>query len=433
MYNESDFSKHDVLCVDMKSFYASVECVMRGLDPMSTKLAVVGDIHRNGSVVLASSPQLKKEHHIKTGSRLFEIKNINDPSIIIAQARMETYIKFSEFIKEIYEQFVPPNAIHVYSVDESWLTLDGTEKLWGNRLEAARKIRSEIFHLTGLFATIGIGDNKFLAKAVLDIHAKKRGIAECRIEDIKQILHPVDVGEMWGVGSRMKLHFNHLGIFTIGDLASYDVSLLKDRFGVIGEQLHMFANGFDPSPVFYDKDHPPQAVFGFGQNDSFTPVKSVGRGVTLLKDYTKKEEILLVIRELVEEVCEVLRDKKVVGKTIHLSIGYSKTVNERGFSRQKSSFFTNDVVDIFTICRELYNRFSVPYAPVRSVRVSVGKLDEEKNHPSIDYEHDKRKRLSLAKDFLNQKFGKGTIRIADSFSENSVAKDRLGKINGHKK
>src|SRR5690606_9486173 len=104
--------RFDVLCIDMKSFYSSVEAVSRGLDPLQTYLVVVGDLNRSGSVVLASSPRMKKEYGIKTGSRLFEIPRI--PKIHVVEARMRMYLEYSMHITEILSRFAPPDSIHVY-------------------------------------------------------------------------------------------------------------------------------------------------------------------------------------------------------------------------------------------------------------------------------------------------------------------------------
>lgn len=424
----SNLPRHDVLCIDMKSFYASCESVLLGLDPEKTKLAVVGDINRNGSVVLASSPLMKKLYGIKTGSRLYEIKKINDPEIIIRQSRMKDYLKMSQKIRSIFETFVPPEAIHTYSVDESWLTLDGTEKLWGTPFEAAKKIIDIIKEETGLIATVGIGDNKFLAKAVLDNFGKEKGIAECRYEMVETMLHPLKVEKMFGVGAAMKKHFNDMSIFTIGDLAHSDVDLLEQIFGINGRKLYLNAWGIDFSPVIYDKDNIPQNAFGFAQIGPETKVKSIGRGITLLKDYTKEEDILLVMKEIAEEVCVELRKKRVEGKTIHLSIDYSNTAGAGGFSRQKTiALATNDRNEVMDVCKELFYKFYEKNKAVRKIRISVGKLTKE----VVKEDLPKQKKLNYVKDLINEKFGKGTIIHASSLKKEAVAKERAKKIGGH--
>lgn len=439
MYDYSTMPRHDILCIDMKSFYASCECVMRGLDPLTTKLAVVGDINRNGSVVLASSPELKKLG-IKTGSRLFEVKNLiresHDNSIIIAQARMKKYLSISKEIRKIFEMFVPPNQIHTYSVDESWLTLDGTSHLWGTPKETAEKIIEKIKNDIGVMAAIGIGDNKFLAKAVLDIHAKKEGISECRFEDVKEKLHPVPIQKMWGCGTQMTKHFNSMGIYTIGDLANSNLKTIKNRFGKNGEILYQFSWGIDPSPVFYNENSPPQSAFAFSHDDinPNAPIKSVGRGVTLLKDYVELENIKLAIKEIIDEVCEELRKRQKIGRTIHLSIGYSKNSLGQSFSRQKTiKHPTNDSLEINKVCLEIFEKFHSPKQAVRQIRVSVSNLDEEEKISMEDFTEEKikRKKISTTTDIINERFGKGTILNASSYTDFGIGRSRSKKVGGH--
>jgi DNA polymerase V len=133
----SRLPKNKILCIDMKSFYASCECVDHGLDPLEDYVVVVSDKNRSGSVVLAASPKMKQDYGIKTGSRLYEVPCRRH--IHIFNARMKRYLEISVQITELFSTFVPFEAILTYSVDESWITLDGTEKLHGSSMEAAKK------------------------------------------------------------------------------------------------------------------------------------------------------------------------------------------------------------------------------------------------------------------------------------------------------
>src|SRR5690625_2298293 len=144
----------------MRSFYASVEAVKLGLDPNEVLLAVVGDLSRPGSIVLATSPALKKKYHLRNVSRFFELPK--DPSIRLVEANMADYVHASIEITKLLYRFAPREAIHQYSVDEVWVTVDGLEKLFGTRWEIATKIKQAIWKELGLPSAIGIGDNKFL-------------------------------------------------------------------------------------------------------------------------------------------------------------------------------------------------------------------------------------------------------------------------------
>lgn len=420
----SNYEKHIVFCVDMRSFYASCECVDRKLDPMKTKLAVVSNENHQGSVILASSPALKKLG-IKTGNRLYEITKLKDHSIHIAPARLGFYYNISNQIIGILETFVPENAIHVYSVDEAWLTLDGTERLYKGKTkkEIAKLIINEIHKKTGIPATIGIGPNKFLAKTALDIYAKQQGIYEIDYKDVEKELHHVDIGEMWGVGPQLKKRFAYLNIKTYGDLARYDPREIKKIFGKNGEKLQNFAWGIDESPVLYEGINIPSSAFNFHTSKD-NSMKSMGNGVTLLEDYTNIKDIRTVILDLAEEVSVRLRKRNLVGKTISLSVGYSKKTNITGFSRQKTlDEYTNQATDIANICVELFLKYSVSSPKVRNIRIEVTKLKEQTN----------KNILIQTLDQINDKYGKGTLRKAIAYTEKSIATDRSGKINGHKK
>ena len=179
MVDYSKLPKKQILCIDMKSFYASCSAVMEGLDPLQCYLAVVGGKERQGSVVLAASPKLKKEFGIKTGSRLFEIPK--DPRIRVVDPKMGTYVRISMEITRVFHRYVPKEAIHTYSVDESFIGVDGTVKLWGDAHTIARKIKDDIEREFQLPCAVGIGPNMLLAKLSLDLDAKKKGIARMDI------------------------------------------------------------------------------------------------------------------------------------------------------------------------------------------------------------------------------------------------------------
>lgn len=175
MFDYSQFPDRSILCVDMKSFYASIIAVHEGLDPLTCHLAVVGNTDRTGSVVLAASPAMKRDFKIKTGSRLFEIPD--DPRISIHNPKMGLFVRVSTEITKLFFRYVPPSAVHTYSVDESFLDVSGLEKVWGTPEEIADQIQRDILLDFGLPSTIGIGPNMLMAKLCLDLAAKKRPTA----------------------------------------------------------------------------------------------------------------------------------------------------------------------------------------------------------------------------------------------------------------
>lgn len=411
----STFPRHNVLCIDMRSFYASVEAVKLGLDPMKTMLAVVGDPNRSGSIVLAASPALKAKYGISNVSRFFELPD--DPAIHIVPAHMADYLQVSVEITRLINQYAPKEAIHQYSVDEVWVTLDGLERLFGDSWEIANQIRQDILDNFGITCSIGIGDNKFLAKVVMDLHAKKVGIVECRYEDVEEKLWPHPVEKIWGIGSRMKRNLNRMGIVTLGQLAKFDLNRIKKRFGVMGEQLYWHAWGIDLSPVFGD----------FVKHEQ----KGFGHGIALLRDYTK-DEVAVCILDLCEEVCRRTRTVGKVGKTIHLGIAYSKETGG-GFSRSRSiPIPTNITMDMYHICMLLFHEFYDGYSAIRHVYVTLDNLyDKAETQLDLFENRSKKNDIGYVMDAIREKYGTTAILRASSFTDAGVTLDRSKKIGGH--
>lgn len=412
----SIYPRHDILCIDMRSFYASVEAIRLGLDPMKVMLAVVGDTTRPGSIILAASPALKNKYGISNVSRFFDLPD--DPNIHIVNAHMADYLNASIDITKLLTHYAPHDAIHPYSVDEIWVTVDGLEKLFGKPQEIAELMKQDIFDQFGLTCSIGIGDNKFLAKVVMDLHAKKYGIAECRYEDVAEKLWPYSVEKIWGIGNRMKENLNRMGIITLGQLARTNVTHLKRRFGIMGEQLYWHAWGIDLSPVSGD----------FIKRDQ----KGFGHGIALLRDYSK-DDVNVCILELCEEVCRRTRMSEQVGRTISLSIGYSRYTGG-GFSRSKSiSTPTNITMDVYDVAMYLFNKFYDNQSSIRHVSISLYNLSNN-NDIQLDLFEDRSKNndIGYVMDNIRTKYGSTAILRASSYTDAGIIIDRSGKIGGHK-
>ncbi|WP_204498468.1 DNA polymerase thumb domain-containing protein [Aquibacillus albus] len=414
--NYSDFPRNDVLCIDMRSFYASVECLKNGLDPMQAMLAVVGDKKRSGSIILAASPELKRRHGVKNVSRYFDLPN--DPAIYVVEAKMGDYLRVSVEITKLINQYVPKEAIHQYSVDELWVTVNGLEKLYGNRWNVARLIKQELYDTMGLTCSIGIGDNKFLAKVVMDLYAKKEGISECTYEDVAEKLWPIPVEEIWGIGKRMMRNLNRMGVVTLGQLANHPLEQLKKRFGVMGEQLYWHAWGIDLSPV----------IGNFQKQEQ----KGFGHGITLLRDY-QRDEVFACILDLVEEVCRRARTARKAGRTIHLGIGYSQETGG-GFSRSRSiPLPTNVTMDVYHICVQLFNEFYDGRSSIRRVFVTLDHLfDDGETQLDLFENQTKKKDIGYIMDQIRERYGPTALLRATSFTDNGVTLERSKKIGGHK-
>ncbi|MGM8213374.1 DNA polymerase IV [Virgibacillus sp. W0430] len=409
------YPRNDVLCIDMRSFYASVEAVKLGLDPMKVMLAVVGDTSRPGSIVLAASPMLKEKYGISNVSRFFELPN--DPKIYIVNANMADYLHTSIAIVKLLHQYAPKEAIHPYSVDEIWVTVNGLQRLFGDRWEIAKQIKRDILQRFNLTCSIGIGDNKFLAKVVMDLHAKKVGIAECTYEDVKEKLWPFPVESIWGIGTRMKRNLNNMGIITLEQLANYDRTRLKKRFGVMGEQLYWHAWGIDLSPVF--------------GNFLKTEQKSFGHGISLLRDYSESEALICIL-DLCEEVCRRARSSHQAGKTVHLGIVYSKDTGG-GFSRSQSMLSpTNITMEVYTMCLQLFQRFYDGKSMIRRVYVTLTNLTNEQNIQLHLFEKDtKKNEIGYVMDAIRDKYGATALLRASSYTDAGILLERSKKIGGH--
>lgn len=414
----SRMPRANILCIDMKSFYASCAAVMEGLDPLQCHLAVVGNLQQPGSVVLAASPRLKEDYGIKTGSRLFEIPD--DGRIHLVEAQMSAYLRVSTEIIRLLNRYVPKEAIHVYSVDESFIRLDGTEGLWGSPWEVAAQIRDDMLREFQLTCSIGIGPNMLLSKLCLDLEAKKSGIAEWSYEDVPGKLWPVSpLRDMWGIGRRTERKLNNMGVFTVGQLAGYPLEKLDKKFGVMGAQLYYHAWGVDLSDL--------GAPIMEGQI-------SFGKSQILLRDYRQVREIKAVILEMCEEVAMRARDRQKSGRTVSLGIGYSETEMKSGFLRSKSlEEATNITMEMYDVCLELFDMHYTGGA-VRQISISLGNIENDGSLQLSLFEPDKaeRVRLGYVMDQIRHRHGKASLLRAVSYTEAGTTRRRASLVGGHK-
>ncbi|MFP3845717.1 Y-family DNA polymerase [Priestia filamentosa] len=410
-----------IMCIDMKSFFASVSSVIRRLDPLKVRLAVVGDTKRPGSVVLAATPLLKKEG-IKTGSRLFEIPKRKD--ICIVNPSMERYVKASNYVSSLLLQYVAPEDFHAYSIDEFFIDATASLHLFAQTPEAlARRIIHEIYQKTRLTATIGIGPNLLMAKVSLDHEAKHNsaGVAYWHYEDVPHKLWSIyPMRDFWGISSATERRLNGLGIHSLKELALSSKELLQKEFGVLGNELHQHANGIDYSRI----------------SDVYIPdSRSFGKSQILLRDYTSRKEIELLLLELLDDICFRLRMHQVVAQTVHLSIGYSKQTG-KGFSRQRKMVRSSNLSqDIFPYCLTILHTYDNGM-PIRSIGISLSNTTiQEEEQMSLFEDIDRReKAYALAKtiDEIRLRYGKNSLLRASSALDYSTARYRNGLIGGHK-
>ena len=275
-----------IACIDMRSFSASCAAAIEGLDVMRDAVAVVGNLDQKGSIVLAASPPMKKRFNVKTGTRLYEIPK--DPSIYLLEPKMALYLKISMEIPRLLNQYVPTEAIHVYSVDECFFDLSGTERLWGPIERTIERIQYDLFSQYQLPSAVGVGPNMLMSKLALDLDAKKSGYAKWTYDDVSTKLWPVSpLSEMWGIGRQTEKTLNEMGIYTVGDLAHAELRTLEKKFGVMGNQLYHHAWGIDLSEM--------GAPILDGQ-------VSYGKSQILMRDYNTRTEVNAVLLEMCEDV-----------------------------------------------------------------------------------------------------------------------------------
>ena len=341
------------LCIDLKSFYASVECIERNLDPMTTNLVVADSSRTEKTICLAVSPALRT-NGIPGRPRLFEViqkvRTVNEDrrrkapggrlkgesydacalkahpelglAYIVAPPRMALYIEYSTKIYDIYLKYIAPEDIHVYSIDEVFMDITGYLNTYHlTAYELAMRIIRDILHSAGITATVGIGTNMYLAKIAMDIKAKKMlpdkdGVRIAELDEMsyrRELWAHTPLTDFWrvGRGTANKLEAN--GLYTMGDIARYSLSnfgeeKLYQLFGVNAELLIDHAWGWEPCTITDVKAYKPEN-------------KSIGSGQVLHcpYDFNKAK---LIVREMTELLALDLVEKRLVTDQVVLTVGY---------------------------------------------------------------------------------------------------------------
>ncbi len=417
---EKLYSNRNIMCIDLKSFFASCECVERGLDPFKVPLVVANKKQGNGAITLAITPCLK-EKGIASRTRLYDIPS--NVKYTIVPPRMKLYIEKSKEVVGIYLDYVAPEDLHVYSIDECFLDVTDYLKLYKKTdYELAEEILKVVYEKTGLTATCGIGPNLLLAKVAMDTEAKKfkNGIAKWTYEDVPTKLWSITpLSKMWGIGSRMEKNLNILNIYTIGDLAKYDPNKLKDKFGVMGLELWNHANGIDLSRI---------SDFKIQAKD-----KSYSQSQVLFKDYNENN-IKIIIREMIDQLCARLRLNNKQTTVIGLGISYSKDIGSGFYHTLKLDAPTDNNKDIINYCNMLFDRY-YEFLPIRKVSISYGGIVSKKGVQLNLFENvdniKNTEKINNTIDEIKNKFGKNSLITASNLLPDSTAIERNTKIGGH--
>ena len=270
-----------VFLVDMNAFFISCE-MTRNASLVGTPAAVAGDPKKRTGIILAANYEARV-YGVKTAMVLHEALKLC-PKIILVSPDHRFYQQKSDEVMDLLSEYTP--LLEQNSIDEAWLDMTGSEGLFGQPVAAAKRIMNEIKDRLGLWCSIGISENKFLAKMAAEMK-KPLGITELWKPDIPNKLWPLPIGEMYGVGSKTAEKLNRFGIKTIGNLATSDLRTLSRELGKMGNEIYLHANGIDNSPVL---EH--------SEND----IKSIGREKTLAKDISDIEEAKRVLMELADDV-----------------------------------------------------------------------------------------------------------------------------------
>lgn len=413
------------ICIDLKSYYASVECVARGLDPMKAKLVVADPERGEGTICLAVSPALKALG-VRNRCRVYEIpKNI---SYIKATPRMRHYIEVSAEIVATYLRFVSMEDMHVYSVDECFI--DITPYLALNRMDAmrfARLLKDAVLEETGIPSTCGIGPNLFQAKVALDIEAKHAPDGIAVLNDLsfcERIWHHRPITDVWGIGPGIALRLAQHHIFDLYDLAHANPNLLRAEFGVNADLLIDHAWGQESCTIQQIKDYKPKG-------------SSISSGQVLMRDY-QTDEAAVVLREMTDEVLLELAERQSVCSRVSVSVGYSHTSDgkPRSSATRKLGRLTARRSIIAPFVAKLFQEIAQPGRPIRRLGVGVSDLAPEEME-SVDLFTDvhkmKRERNLMAViAAARRRFGRDAIMRGTSLRKCATGIERAHQIGGHR-
>ena len=473
------------ICIDLKSFYASVECVERKLEPLNTNLVVADETRTDKTVCLAVSPSLK-QYGIGGRARLFEvkqkIKEINyqrrklnnyknfigksyfdnelknnkelELDLIIAPPRMAYYIKYSTDIYNIYLKYIAPEDILVYSIDEVFIDITNYISLYKcTPRQLVTKIIKDVYEKTGITATAGIGTNMFLAKVAMDIVAKKSkpnefGVRIAGLDEMtfrKKLWDHKPITDFWRVGKGIADKLAKNNMFTMGDVAMcshYNEDLLYKLFGINAELLIDHAWGYEPCTIDIAKSYKPTST-------------SLSSGQVLHLPYDNKKA-RLIVREMADNLALDLVSKKLLTEQLVMTIVYDIenltnpsisnkyfgeiTIDSYGRKIPKHSHGTinlNQLTSSSNIITEgfinLFDRISNPILLVRKLNLSVNKLiseDNKKNQKVIEQidlftnyeEREKRKKQEIINETKEKEIQKVMLEIKNKYGKNAILK-----------
>ena len=362
---EYDKWERSYVCIDLKSFYASVECVERGLDPMTTDLVVADPARGDRTICLAVSPSLKARG-VPGRPRVFEIPKSFE--YIMATPRMSLYIEYAAEIYKVYLDYIAPEDIHVYSIDEVFIDVTKYLRIYScDPKQMAELLMKEVYERIGVRATAGVGPNMYLAKIAMDIIAKHAGdfigiLDEEAYKDLLWDHRPLT--DFWRIGRRTAAKFERIGITTMGgiaDLARRDEDLLYRMFGIDAELMIDHAFGIEPTEMSDIKGYK-------------TKSHSLSHGQVLMRDYTN-DEGRLIVKEMTEQLCHEMSGIGMVTPNVSLIVGYSNALKApMAHGSVSFTIMTNAASVIIPAVADLYDRITEKSYSVRRMFVNFNSI-----------------------------------------------------------
>ncbi len=382
-----------IIHCDMNGFFASVELLSRP-DLKNIPMAVSGNPESRHGIILAKN-ELAKKFGVVTAETIWSARK-KCPELQLVRPHHDKYKKYSELINSIYYRYT--DMVEPFSIDESWLDVTGSLKLFGNGVEIADKIRETVKNELKLTLSAGVSYNKIFAKMGSD-YKKPDATTVISRDNYRSLLWPMDISEMFFVGSATADKLKRTGILTIGDLACTNKSVLQGLLGKQGSMLYDYANGLDESPVArsYEKQK----------------IKSVGNGITFKRNLTTTDDIQTSLKALSDTVSSRLRSYQLKASGIKIDIKdpYFKTI-----SRQKQlESATNITEEIYTSAYSLLKASWTIGNPIRLITITgINLVDENQSEQLSLFTRDiesRKKSTDLDKtmDAIRSKFGGQSI------------------------
>lgn len=420
-------NKPVIICIDLKSFYASVECVERGLDPFKTNLVVADPTRSKSTICLAITPAMKALG-IKNRCRIHEIpENIE---YITAMPRMQLYIDYSAKIYGIYLRYVSKEDIHVYSVDECFIDVTKYLSLYHlSAREMALELMKAVMDETGITATAGVGTNLYLAKIAMDIVAKHVddhiGILD-EFSYREKLWDHTPLSDFWRIGSRTEKKLAGYGIHTMGDIAIASLTSedwLYKMFGIDAELLIDHAWGYETCRM--------QDIKNYHSEEH-----SLSNGQVLMRNYSF-EEAGVIVREMTDNLVLDLFEKGLVTNSVTLWIAYDhRYEHEASKGTVRLSKPTNRSSEIIEAVEELYQKITDRYTGIRRLDVCANRIAPESyiQYSLFDdpIQTDKERHLQEAVLSVKQRYGKNAIMRGSNLLECSTYRERNNQIGGHR-